>query len=190
LYSQDGGARESVCRFRVEGGSLRSVAYDETLRRPDRKVVSEEHLDFVNGEALDKISGKSFHWPKNIYAAAVNFFMWSDYDPFTTMYAILDGRERITVPAGTFDCFRLRMNVNTEHIIRSLELPMPQAYDMARDIAGQMRPEDTIFWYTAAPPHLFVKRQGAMGPPGTSRGIVERTVLSPGARAALANPQP
>ncbi|MGH7819659.1 MAG: hypothetical protein ACREQ9_07795 [Candidatus Binatia bacterium] len=199
--SEDGGTMEVACAFRVEEGALRSTAYEEIMKKPDGAVVSEERLDFLNGEAVDPLSGKSFRWPPNIYAASclpfalagfplgeaayVDFFLWSDYDPFTAMVAAFDGRETVAVAAGSFDCFRVRMRVNTEKIIRSLELPMPQAYDMARDIAGQLTPPDTIYWYTAAKPHLFIRMQGPLGAPGTTPGIVERTRLSDAERAAL-----
>ncbi|MGH7858869.1 MAG: hypothetical protein ACREQY_16200 [Candidatus Binatia bacterium] len=199
--SEDGGTMETTCAFRVEDGALRSLGYEEVMKKPDGAVVRRERLDFVNGEAFDKLSGKSFRWPRNIYAAPclpfafsgfplgeaayVDFFLRSDYDPFTAMVAAFDGRETVSVPAGTFDCFRIRMNVNTEKIIGSLDLPMPQAYDMARDIAGQLKPADSIFWYTAAKTHLFIRMQGPLGAPGTTRGVVERTRLSDEERAAL-----
>ena len=199
--STDGAEREIVCRFRVENGRLRSVAYDETVRNPAGAVTYENHLDFVNGEGYDPLSGKKYPWPKNVYAAPclpfavtgfpldgtriVSFHLWSDWDTFTPVDVALDGPDRVSVPAGDFAAVRLRMNVNRERLVGSLALPMPQAYDMARDAIDQMKPPDTLYWLSARPPHLWLRTEGPMGPPGTSRGILERTALTAPERAAL-----
>jgi len=199
--SEDGDARESTCRFRVERGNLRSVAYDEVRRDPGGKPLEEEHLDFLSGTVMDKVTGARAPWPENIYAGpclglalhgypfheqrVLNFFLWSEYEPTAAMSLVLDGTEPVTVPAGTFDCYRIRMNVDTERMLRRLVLPSEQGYQMARDIADQMRPADTVLWLTTDWPHTVVKVEGSMGPPGTSRSVMELLELDADARAGL-----
>jgi hypothetical protein len=191
--SEDDHVKESTCRFRVEQGTLRSVAYDEVVRDPSGKQVDEQHLDFVSGTVMDKVTGTRGPWPANIYAGpclglalagypfgeqrALNFFLWSEYEPTAAMYVVVDGTEEITTPAGTFECYRLRMNVDTDRMLQRLVFPSEQARDMARGVAEKMRQPDTLMWLTTAPPHLLVKVDGAMGPPGTSPSVMEMVDL-------------
>ena len=189
-FATDGARQDVNCRFRVENGDLRSVSYDETVRKPDGSQASTQRIDFLNGKGFDKVSGKSFPWPRNIYAApclpfamrgfplgkaaVVDFFLWSDYDPFSAMFAALDGEEPLSGPSGLVAAARIRMNLNDEKTLRSLDLPMPQAYDMAREIIGQMRPVDSIFWIASGAPHDLVRFEGPTGAPGSTRVVVER----------------
>ena len=62
------------------------------------------------------------------------------------------------------------MNLNDEKTLRSLDLPMPQAYDMAREIIGQMRPVDSIFWIASGAPHDLVRFEGPTVFGGDLRG--------------------
>jgi hypothetical protein len=70
------------------------------------------------------------------------------------MRANVVGRERVSVPAGTFDCYKIELHPTglTGVIAR---LIMPNFY----------------MWHTEAAPHFWVKSQGAEGGPG-SREIV------------------
>jgi len=188
-FAVDGARQDVTCRFRVENGDLRSVSYDETVRKPDGSQASTQRIDFVNGKGFDKVSAKSFPWPRNIYAApclpfamrgfplgkavVVDFFLWSDYDPFSAMFAALDREEPVSGPSGSVAAARIRMNLNDEKTLRSLDLPMPQAYDMAREIIGQMRPVDSIFWIASDAPHDLVRFEGPTGAPGSTRIVVE-----------------
>ena len=201
IKSEDGHAKESTCRFRVESGSLRSVAYDEVIRDPSGIQLEEQHLDFISGTVMDKVTGTRGPWPPNIYAGpclglalggypfmeqhVLNFFLWSDYEPTAAMYAVLDGIEQVTIPAGTFECYRLRMNVDTERMLQRYVFPTGRGADMARAVADKLRQPDTVMWLTKAWPHTVLKVDGAMGPPGTSRSVMERVELDPGTRAAI-----
>ncbi len=192
----DGGRAEVTCRFRVEAGDLRSVSYEEVVRKPDGSVASRDLVDFLKGQGFDKVSGKSFPWPRNIYAApclpfsmrgfpvgkaaVVDFFLWSLYDPFSAMFAALDGREEVPAPGGPTTAVRVRMNLNDEKTLRSLDLPMAQTYDMAREMMAQMKPEDSLFWIGAEPPHDLLRFQGPTGPPGATRAVIDRSA-TPGA---------
>lgn len=201
IKSEDGHAKESACRFRVDDGTLRSVAYDEVVRDRSGTQIEEEHLDFVSGTVMDKVTGARGPWPPNIYAAPclglalsgypfgerprVNFFLWSEYEPTAAMYAIVDGTEQVTTPAGTFECYRLRINLDADRMMQRLVLPSEQGRVMARGVMDKMRQPDTVMWLTAAWPHVPMKVEGAMGPPGTSRSRMERVELDAGSSAAL-----
>lgn len=199
--SEDGHSKEAVCAFRVEDRFLRNIAYDETVRDPSGVQVSAQHFDFVSGTMMDKVTGVRRPWPENIYAPAclgfalagypfdqqrnLSFFIWSEYEPTAPMDAVLDGVEQVTVPAGTFDCYRIRMNVDTERMMQRLVLPSEQAYALARGVAEQMRPADSVMWLTTAWPHVVIKTEGPMGPPGTSPAVMELVDMEPQTRAAI-----
>jgi hypothetical protein len=194
--SESGYSRESMCRFRVEADRLRSVAYDEITRDPTGSSTNETHLDFLSGTVMDKVTGARGPWPQNIYPAnclgfalggfpfrelpRLDFFGWSEFEPLAAMYAVLDGSEQVTVPAGRFECYRVRMNVDTERMVRRLAFPSEQAYDLARGIARQMQPPDTVVWLTTGAPHVVVKLEGPLGPPGTSRAVMELVEMTNG----------
>ncbi len=70
------------------------------------------------------------------------------------MRANVVGRERVTVPAGTFDCYKIELRP-TGFTGFLATIIMPNFY----------------MWHTEAAPHFWVKYQGAEGGPG-SREIV------------------
>jgi hypothetical protein len=73
------------------------------------------------------------------------------------MHAGVVGRERVTVPAGTFDSFKVQ-----------LELTGPLA------LLTTLHPK-LYMWHTAAAPHVWVKYQGPDGSPGL-RPVVRELV--------------
>jgi hypothetical protein len=68
------------------------------------------------------------------------------------------GRERVDVPAGSFDCFKLELDP-TGLIGVLADIFMPRLF----------------MWQTVAAPHFWVKYQGPEGGPG-SREIVRELV--------------
>ncbi|MBM4244301.1 MAG: hypothetical protein FJ148_10865 [Deltaproteobacteria bacterium] len=90
---------------------------------------------------------------------------------------MLDGRETAEVAAGTFDTFRVRMNVDERRTIGKLALPTSQGYDVARNVVAQMRPPDTRMWLTTSAPHVVVRTFTVPGPPGTSPCTIEPATL-------------
>jgi len=200
---EDGGAtRESSCGFVAENGNLRSVSYDETVFDAAGKLGEQQHLDFATGKFFDKASGREFPWPQNIYAGpclgfalsgfpfadrrAVDFYLWNEFDAATPMWAVVDGTESVSVPAGVFDCYRVRMNANQRQILRDLALPTEQAADIARSIIADARQPDSLLWMTTAWPHIVVKTEGLVGSPGTSPAVMEVVKLDRPTRAVLA----
>jgi hypothetical protein len=203
VMTEEGARRDSLCAFTSEAGDLRSASYDESVYDPSGKLLEEPmHLDFQSGKFMDKVSGSYYRWPKNIYAApclgfallgfpfadkqVVSFYLWSEFDPATPMDAVVDGTERVHVSAGDFECYRVRMNVNQERILRSLVLPVEAGYDIARAAMAQTRQPDTILWFTTAWPHPVIKSVGRMGSPSTSPVLMEVVDLDGPTRAILA----
>ena len=45
----------------------------------------------------------------------------------------------------------------------------------------QLRPQDSVLWITKDAPHLVVKTEGPLGPPGITRGVVEMLEVPGGA---------
>ncbi|HYC21711.1 MAG TPA: hypothetical protein VEI94_03355 [Candidatus Bathyarchaeia archaeon] len=201
LVTEEGARRDSLCAFSTDAGNLRSVSYDESVYDPaGKQLEAPTHLDFQSGKFMDKVSGSYYPWPKNIYAApclgfallgvpfvdqqVVSFYLWSEFDPATPMDVVVDGTEQVSVPAGDFECYRVRMNVNQERILRDLALP-EAGYDVARAVMAQSRQPDTLLWFTTAWPHVVVKSLGRMGPPSTSPVLTEAVGLDPPTRAIL-----
>jgi hypothetical protein len=189
LAADDGAVRQSECRFHVEDGTLRSDGLDDRVVEADGTVHDENHLDFRSGTYLEKSTGARGPWPANIYpspclgfvlggfplgeAERVRFSVWSEYDAATPMFAAVEAREPIQTSAGTFDAYRVRMNVDDNRVIGKLALPSAQGYAIARDMLAQMRPPDTIMWLTEAAPHVVVRTVTVPGGPGTASCTIE-----------------
>jgi hypothetical protein len=180
--------RESVCEFRVEAGRLRSVAYDEWVRGPDERVIEERHLDFAK-TYRDKATASDVPWPDNVYPAPclelvlaalpfataklVHFHVWTDLEPAAPMIAVVDGIETVTVPAGRFEAYRVRMRFDEEAYLARLKLPAAAGYDVARSMMEQLRLPRTVFWVSVEEPRRILRAEGPLGPPGVTRGVVE-----------------
>ena len=71
----------------------------------------------------------------------------------------IDGRESIEVPAGRFDCHRVRMRANAQSLFPSLPA-------FLRPVLSFFIPTYTV-WLTVDEPQIFVQFRGQMGPPGS-----------------------
>jgi hypothetical protein len=105
--------------------------------------------------------------------------VWTDIEPAAPMLAIVDGVERVTVPAGTFDAHRVRMRFDEKAYLARLKLPADVGYDIARSMMEQLRLPSTVFWVNVAKPRRILRTEGPLGPPGTTRGIVELVEAPP-----------
>jgi hypothetical protein len=86
------------------------------------------------------------------------------------------GRERITVPAGEFDCYRVLMRPDVGSVYPDLPL-------MVRAVARFFVPTNTL-WITVDAPQILVKFAGVMGPP-RSPNVVARLVRISESSAAV-----
>jgi len=73
----------------------------------------------------------------------------------------VDARERVVVPAGEFDAYRVRMRVNPESLFPNLPA-------FARPFVAFFIPTHTL-WLSASAPQMLVKFSGQMGPPGSPK---------------------
>jgi hypothetical protein len=189
-HAENGQTRESVCHFELREGKLRSLSLDEITRDASERVLEERHVDFT-GTYIDKISGHELPFPENIYpspclglvlsgfpfehAKLLRFSVWSDLDPATPMIAMVDEPEEVSTPAGTFTAYRVRMRFDEEAFLAGLVLPA--GHDIARSMVKQLRLQDGVFWMTKDEPHLIVKSEGPLGPPGVTRGVIEMLAM-------------
>jgi hypothetical protein len=180
--------RSSVCEFRVVDGRLRSVSYEEAVRDSAERIVSRREIDF-SGTYRDKTTATDVPWPVDVYPAPclelvlvafpfatdklVRFHVWTELEPAAPMTAIIDGIERVTVPAGTFDAYRVRMRFDEEAYLARLALPAQAGKDIARSMMEQLRLPHTVFWVSVAKPRRILRTEGPLGPPGITRGVVE-----------------
>jgi hypothetical protein len=85
------------------------------------------------------------------------------------MHARVVGRERVTVPAGTFDSFKVQLQpTGFLEILATLRTPL-------------------YMWHRVAAPHVWVKYQGPEGSPGV-RPVVRELVRFDTPPAAAARP--
>jgi hypothetical protein len=78
------------------------------------------------------------------------------------MLARIIGRERVDVPAGSFECYRVEL-APTGLIGVLADLAMPKTY----------------MWHAVAAPHIWVKFQGVEGGPGGREIIRELVQFTP-----------
>lgn len=71
----------------------------------------------------------------------------------------IDGRETVEVPAGRFDCHRVRMRANAQSLFPNLPA-------FLRPVLSFFIPTYTL-WLTVDEPQMFVQFRGQMGPPGS-----------------------
>jgi hypothetical protein len=74
------------------------------------------------------------------------------------MFVAVDGRETVTVPAGTFPCYRIRLEPDYKNIMGK--------WSWASSLLKLLVPDYT-FWVEEAPPHYLVRFEGKFGPTGT-----------------------
>ena len=76
----------------------------------------------------------------------------------------VDGRERLRVSAGDFDCYRIRMRANAQSLF-------PRLPGFLKPVLSFFVPTYTL-WLTATEPQLLVQFRGQMGPPGSRELLV------------------
>ena len=77
----------------------------------------------------------------------------------------VEQREGVSVPAGDFDCYRVRLRPS----VRSL---FPNLPGLVAAFAAFFVPTPTL-WITAAEPQVLVKFSGTIGPPGSPDAVVQ-----------------
>ena len=75
------------------------------------------------------------------------------------MFVVVEARETITVPAGTFPCLRVRLEPDYKQIMGR--------WSWAASVVKPLVP-DYIFWVEEAPPHYLIRFEGKYGPVGAT----------------------
>ncbi len=75
------------------------------------------------------------------------------------MFVVVDGEEKVTVPAGTFDCWRLKLEPDYDDILGR--------WSWASTMIKPLVP-DYFFWVMKDGTHPLVKFQGKFGPVGAA----------------------
>ena len=130
------GSRLSRETIRVEGGKARLEEVRGTNRNSSRFELPADKEFAVDGSLLLLFRSFPFDTGK-----AWNVFMVDFSAAEISVTVRQSGRERLVVPAGEFDCYRMEVVVN---------IPL-------------LRPKIT-YWITAAAPHFLVKHEGKRGP--------------------------
>src|SRR5262249_28305784 len=81
-----------------------------------------------------------------------------------------DGTETIQVPAGTFECHRVRMRADPQTLF-------PRLPGLLRPFLSFFVPTYTL-WLTTSTPQLIVKYVGQIGPPGSPELRIQLTRVS------------
>jgi hypothetical protein len=76
-----------------------------------------------------------------------------------TIRCIPRGRERVTVPAGTFECRKVELQVELGKVLSVLRPVLPKLY----------------VWFTEAPPHHWIRYEGLEDGLRSPRIVIERT---------------
>jgi hypothetical protein len=87
-----------------------------------------------------------------------------------------DGRERVVVPAGTFECHRVYMRPRIEALF-------PLLGGLLKPVLSRLVDVDSI-WITVGEPTLLVKYTGDLGPPGSMPVVLRLVGMEEAPRAA------
>lgn len=78
---------------------------------------------------------------------------------------VVEEEERITVPAGSFDTLKIKLEFDYEDMLGG-------RWARAMSLMSSLLP-DYNYWVEKDSPHRMIKFQGAMGPPGTPLKAIE-----------------
>ncbi len=133
---------------------------DESLSYPGDLYLADSHLPCV-------LKGFPFRKQKKSF-----IHLDVNYKDVIKMNLKIDGRETITVPAGSFKCIRLRMRADVKSVVSKSQLPLIKA--VSRFIS--LFVPTHYFWFTDDESHLFVKLEGVEGGGVFARDIVMELV--------------
>jgi len=177
--------------FRAEqlaGGQINYYTYIFTDFAPLRFVVFEKRMRSTNGRVVKK-EITYFDDPEYTSPPDLNHFfsipmtvrgmkfepdamnglqIWfsSHLTPWK-MNVIVEGKESVTVPAGTFECWKVRVEPDLKAIFKNW-------YWIARMVKPWI--PDFYYWFAAEAPYPLVKYQGVFGPVGVSPPQVQELI--------------
>jgi hypothetical protein len=160
----------------------RCVSWEETVRRKDGAVMSTHQVKW-GPELFPFLSGP---FPADAYPLEVPLgyvighlglgtqstasFHTVLIDTLPQFDLWLDGKETVRVPAGEFDCHRVRMRANAQSLF-------PKLPSFVRPFLSFFIPTYTL-WLTVNEPQLLVQYSGQLGPPGSPELLVRLLKVS------------
>jgi hypothetical protein len=169
--------------FRAEllaGGQINYYTYVFTDFEPFRFVVFEKRMRSKNGRVVKKeityFDDPEYSSPPDLNhffsipmtirgigfkeGAQNDLLVWfsSHLTPWK-MNVIVEGKESVTVPAGTFECWKVRVEPDLKSIFKDW-------YWIARIVKPWV--PDFYYWFAEDAPYPLVKYQGTFGPVGVS----------------------
>jgi hypothetical protein len=182
LRSEDGFLRAlGVTAERKPASGLRGW-----LRSSDHEAV-----DFVHDEFYDPYRGADVRLPPDTYppyallvlaplalgrSSDMTLRIWTRLFPALLVRAEIVGRERVSVPAGDFDCVHLHAEPQFFETFRDPDRPHDSvarlAAAFASDSAGNPHAE---VWVQADPPHAMVRAVGNLA--ASLRGMTQTLAL-------------
>lgn len=188
-FTKDG--REYYRFFRAErlsGGHLNYYTYIFRISAPFRFVSFSKRVESTTGRVVhDEIT--YFDDPGRTFPEDLNHFysipmtirgmdfaahekndlkIWfsSHFTPWKMDVSVKD-KDRVTVPAGTFTCWRVEVTPDLKAIFQ-------RWYWLARILKSWI--PSYYYWFDQAPPHVLVKFEGRFGPVGFSPVQVQELI--------------
>ncbi|MBI4208982.1 MAG: hypothetical protein HY538_04670 [Deltaproteobacteria bacterium] len=154
------------------GESLIPLTYSRKMYSPSGSEILQ--YDVAMADPATKLPSNTYGLPLSFalsgFAAAPQssgkreFYFYIGEEQASRMYVERVGSEAVTVPAGTFQCYRFKMSVDLKSV-------MP-IHGLVSMVASAFT-DDFYFWFSKEPPYRFVKYQGTVGPPGAPSIVME-----------------
>jgi len=142
------------------------------LLRVEKKIIS--HSGKVVAESFYDFRDPMYNFPKNVaflytvvpVLQAMDLKVGAQHDLYLLlsldqspwhMFVVVDGRETVTVPAGTFPCYRIKLEPDYKNIMGK--------WSWASSLIKSLVP-DYFFWVEEATPHYLIRFEGKFGPAG------------------------
>ncbi|MBI4208098.1 MAG: hypothetical protein HY538_00125 [Deltaproteobacteria bacterium] len=84
----------------------------------------------------------------------ISFHAASSFFIVNQMHLEVDGVERVKIPAGEWECYRVKMSPDARDIVQG---------SVTSFVANRFIPS-YYFWFTRESPHRFIKFEGSIGP--------------------------
>lgn len=186
--ADDGRERTTSCIFRNEAGRLRNVAYAEVEMDAAGNRVDETSIDLESDQFNDTWSARKRDFEPNTYAATclgtaiagfpiedavVRFYVYGGTGLPIPVYAYVDGEETVSVRGRPERAKRIRIGLDVRQAARNVDVP--EVWRDRAEAAGEVWfAGETTYWIAAEPPHLMLRFEGPLGPPGSPEARIER----------------
>jgi len=188
--ADDGRQLAVRCQFRIDGGTLRNIAYGEVELSPTGERTSETWVDFEDQQYHDKWSARLRSFPLNTVAASclsvaisgfpfaearvVRFYLWGDNKMAVPLYAYVDGEETIDVRGRPERARRVKLGLDVRESAKSIDVP--EVWRHFAEAGGEVWfSGEVTYWVAAASPHVVLRYRGLLGTAGGPEVEIDRT---------------